>query len=87
MVVFRCMTVPVPAELAPLAPTPVPKGTNAVVVWFLAAVKVAMVELMDAIAAWRDVADAESELVMVLTREREVDAGVLEPPLKVNIPL
>ena len=84
-VVFLCKTVPVPAELAPLAP--VPSGTNAVVVpFFGAAVKLETVELIDAIAAWRDVADGELELEMVETRDREVDVGVSEPPLKVNMP-
>lgn len=84
IVVFLCKAVPVAAELAPLAP--VPRGTNAVVVAFLAAVKLETVELMEAMAACRDVADADPELVTVETRSRDVDAGVLEPPLKENIP-
>lgn len=88
IVVFLLMGIPVAPELTPLPTAPVPKGTKAVVVaFFFAAVKLAIVELIDAIAAWRLVAEGEFvELVMVEMRDREVVPGELDPPLKVNMP-
>ena len=56
------------------------------VVAFVAAVMLLTVELMLAIASRRLVALADRELVIVETRLREVDAGVSEPPLNVNMP-
>ena len=90
IVVFLLIIVPVAPELTPLPTAPVPKGTKAVVVEAFsapAAVKLEMVELIEAMAAWRLVAEAEFVvLVIVETRDKEVVPGELEPPEKVNIP-
>ena len=86
MVVFLSMVVPVAPALAPVPTAPVPSGTKAVVVTFLAAVRLLMVELMLATATRRLVALALFEFVIVETRDRAVVAGASEPPLKVNIP-
>ena len=87
-VVLRCITVPVPAELAPLATAPVPGssvvlvtvaffGAGVVVLWtgsgWRADVRVVVVE------AEEDDDDEEIGTVVVAT--------AAEPPLRVNMPL